>query len=59
MLADTGHESSTIIKENLTRGITTFSPTIADEVQCALQEYISVGDEGMYQYSFCSLYRSR
>ncbi|KAI1795280.1 cytochrome P450 [Ganoderma leucocontextum] len=44
MLADTGHESSTIIKENLTRGIPGFAPTVAEEVQCTLQEYISSGD---------------
>ena len=46
MLADTGHESSTIIKENLTRGIPGFAPMVAEEVQCALKEFISAGKGG-------------
>ncbi|KAM5539657.1 hypothetical protein V8D89_006766 [Ganoderma adspersum] len=44
MLADSGHESRTIIKENLTRGIPIFAPEIADELECVLQECIPSED---------------
>lgn len=50
MLADSGHESRTIIKENLTRGIPIFTPQIADELQYVLQECIASKDYGMEFY---------
>ncbi|PIL26428.1 cytochrome P450 [Ganoderma sinense ZZ0214-1] len=46
MLVDSGHESRTIIKENLTRGMPIFAPEIADELECVLQECIHSEDGG-------------
>ena len=50
MLADSGHESRTIIKENLTRGMPVFAPEIADELERVLQECIRSEGDGMRLY---------